>query len=347
MKTRLVRSALLLLPAILLNACGGGGGGGDGGSAAGGSSVAGVVITSSNAKAVAADALENSTDGSTAGTGASLITGVQVDSGSSGGPLQLASASRTLLGLVPAMPSQATGVAVNRTVLCASGGSLQISGNLSGGSSIVAGDTLTIAAAGCKEMVDGKLTTMNGSLAFRFESGSSFTSASSYPYRIVMTFTATNFAISQGTETTTSNGDLRIDLLASSPTSSDITLTGSSLASSHASTSGTRSATLKNYTETVAVRGSTQTSSITATVVSTNSRLGSSAVSYTITTVTPLTSTTSGDVTSGVIKVTGSGSALLLTVTGTNTFKVETDANGDGTYESSTTATKSELEALL
>lgn len=345
MKTRLARSALLLLPALLFAACGGGGGG-DGGSA-GGSSTVGVVITSSNAKAVAADALENGTDNATAGAGASLVTGVQVESGSGGGPLQLASAGRTLLGLVPAMPSLATGVAVDQTVACQYGGNLRISGNLSGSSSIVAGDTLTMTAAGCKAMVDGTLTTMNGSMAIRFESGTSFTSESSYPHRLVMSFTATNFAISQGTETTTSNGDLRIDLLASSATSSDITLTGSSLASSHASTSGTRSATLKNYTETVAVRGSTQTSSITATVVSTNSRLGSSAVSYTITTVTPLTSTTSGDVTSGVIKVTGSGSALLLTATGTNTFKVETDANGDGTYESSTTATKAELEALL
>lgn len=337
---------LLVVPVLLLSACGGGGGGGGGGSS---TTVTGLVITSANSKAVAADALDNSTDNTTAQAGTSLVTGVQVDDGSSPGPRKLASVGRALLGMLPARSAVATGVAIDQSGACAISGSIRLTGNMADatGNTLNAGDQITLTASSCRAVVDGQDTTVNGTLAIAVNSGSFNGSAVTYPTRIVMTFTTTNFSVVAGGETTVSNGDLRIDLNMLSATSEDIVLSGTSLSGSHTSSSGTRSSTLKNYNVSIQVRGTTLTETIAATVESSNSRLGSGVVSYTISTVTPLEYSEAGDVSSGVLKVTGSNSALLLTVTSTNNFKVETDANGDGTYESSTTSTRTELESLL
>lgn len=344
MKPLLFR-VLIALP-LVLSACGGGGGGGSAAVPA-----TPLAISTANSKAVSADALDNSTDTTTAQTGAALVTGVQVDAGSTAGARKLVSVGRALLAMTPARPALATGVAVDETGACSGGGALRIFGNVADptGNTLNAGDQITLVAASCSAIVDGQSVTMNGSLAITINSGSLNSGAVSYPTRIVMTFVLTNFVVVEGAERMTANGDLRIDLNMINATSEDIALSGTSLSESHANSSGTRSSTLKNYNESLQVRGTAITGSITATVESTNSRLGSGPVSYSLSTVTPLGYTEAGDVTAGAIKVTGaSNSALLLTVTATNTFKVEVDANGDGTYESSTTGvTKAELEALL
>jgi hypothetical protein len=339
--------ALLVIPALLLSACGGGGGGG-------GSAVppaTPLAISTTNSKAVSADALDNSTDTTTAQTGTALVTGVQVDGGSTTGARRLVNVGRALLAMAPARPALATGVAMDETAACSGGGTLRVVGSVADatGNTLNAGDQITLIASSCSAVVDGQPVSMNGSLAITINSGRFNPNAITYPTRLVMTFVTTNFTVVEGSERTTSNGDLRIDINMIDASSEDITLSGSSLSDSHTTSAGTRSSTLKNYSESLTVRGTSITSTITATVESTNSRLGSGAVSYTISTVTPLAYAESGDVSAGVLKVTGANnSALLLTVTATNTFKVEVDANGDGTYESSTTGvTKAELEALL
>lgn len=335
---------LLIIPVLLLSACGGGGGGSSTTAPA-----TPLRISVANSLAVAADALDNSIDTTTARTGTSLVTGVQVDGGPTAGPRKLVSVGRTLLALVPPRPALATGVVVDDTAACNGGGSLRVVGTVADptGNTLSAGDQVTLIANACSAVIDGQATAINGSLAIAINTGSFNPNAVSYPAHIVMTFTTNNFSVAIGAETLVSNGDLRIDLTMNSATSEDILLSGSSLAESHGSSAGTRSSILKNYNETLLVRDTGIIASITATVESTNIRLGRGAMSYTISTVTSLTYTEAGDVSAGVLKVTGSNSALLLTVTATNAFRVEVDANGDGTYESSATTTRAELESLL
>lgn len=346
MKSLLLR-ALLATPMLVLTACGGGGGGG--GSAA--VPATPLAISTANSKAVSADALDNSTDTTTAQTGTALVTGVQVEAGSTAGARKLVSVGRALLAMAPARPALATGVAMDETGACSGGGTLRVFGNVADatGNTLNAGDQITLVANSCSAIVDGQSVSMNGSLAITINSGSFNSSAVSYPTRLVMTFVTTNFVIVEGADRMTSNGDLRVDINMLSASSEDIVLSATSLSDSHTNSSGTRSSTLKNFTESLEVRGTAITGTVSGTVESSNSRLGSGPVSYSISTVTPLAYTEAGDVTAGAIKVTGaSNSALLLTVTATNTFKVEVDANGDGTYESSTPGvTKAELEALL
>lgn len=347
MKSLLFRAALVV-PVLVLSACGGGGGGG-GGSAA--TPATPLAISTANSKAVSADALDNSTDTTTAQTGTALVTGVQVDAGSTAGARKLVSVGRALLAMAPARPAIATGVSVDDTAPCQISGTLRILGTIadSTGNTLNGGDQITLIANSCSAIVDGQSVTMNGSFAITINSGSFNPNAVSYPTRLVMTFVTNNFVVVEGADRMTSNGDLRIDITMLSATSEDIVLSGTSLSDSHSNSSGTRSSTLKNYNESLQVRGTAITGSISATVESSNSRLGSGPVSYSISTVTPLAYSEAGDVSAGVLKVTGaSNSALLLTVTAANTFKVEVDANGDGTYESSTPGvTKAELEALL
>lgn len=346
MKSLLIR-AVLLVPVLVLSACGGGGGGG--GPAA--TPATPLAISTANSRAVSADALDNSTDTTTAQTGTALVTGVQVDAGSTTGARKLVSVGRALLAMAPARPALATGVAMDETGACSGGGTLRVFGNVADptGTTLNAGDQITLVASSCNAIVDGQAVSMNGSFAITINSGSFNPNAVSYPTRLVMTFVTNNFVFVEGADRMTSNGDLRIDLNMLNASSEDIVLSGSSLSGTHSNSSGTRSSTLKNYTESLQVRGATITGSVSATVESSNSRLGSGLVSYSISTVTPLTYSEAGDVSAGVLKVTGANnSALLLTVTAANTFKIEVDANGDGSYEWSTTGvTRAELEALL
>ena len=86
---------------------------------------------------------------------------------------------------------------------------------------------------------------------------------------------------------------------------------------------------------------------LSATVQTNNSRLGASPVSYSISTPTAITVNSAGAITAGAIKVIGSNSSLLLTVTSSDSFSLQVDTNGDGSYESTSTVTRSQLQALI
>jgi hypothetical protein len=53
------------------------------------------------------------------------------------------------------------------------------------------------------------------------------------------------------------------------------------------------------------------------------------------------------DFTGGSFRVAAAGSSLVVTVTATNTFRLEADTNGDGIVDATSTATLDELHALL
>ena len=331
-----------LLASLALVACGGGGGGGGSGGASAGSTVSAVVITSSNSQALAAEAFAAASN-SDAGSSASFVTGVQVSGGSGGSNAALLGlAARKLVSLVPPASALATGVTTNQTQACSSGGSLTMTANMSGGSTIVAGDSMQITANGCTESLDGASAVMNGSIAFTYLAAYD-PASTAYPKTLSVRIVTQNFSISSGGETEVFSGDVTMSLTETSATSFTMSMTSNSLST----TLGTHSVTMTNYTLSAEETSSGTVITMSATVETSNSRLGSAPVSYQVATVTPITVSSSGVVTAGSIKVTGSGSSLLLTVASADTFTLQVDSNGDGTYESSSTVTHSQLQSVL
>jgi hypothetical protein len=337
-----VRIALLLIPALLLAACGGGGGGGgdDSASAQG----AQLVITAGNSQAVAAEAVAVSSDTETA-AGSALVTGVQVDGGAGGGgPLKLAAAARKLLALAPAPVALASGVTQTSTVACSGGGSLDASVTTSGTSgTIAAGDSYTITANNCTEGVAPDTLRMNGSITISIVSGNYDPASAAYPKSVTMRMVTQNFSVTDGGGTTASSGDVTMTLTENSATDISVALSSSSLSTSI----GAHTVVLTNYSLQVTETSAGSVVQMSATVATNNSRLGSTLVSYAVSTPTPITVNASGAITAGAIKVSGSGSSLLLTATGANIFSLQVDSNGDGAYDSTTSVTHSQLQALL
>lgn len=347
MKMYFVRVALLAAPALFLSACGGGGS--DGGSAAPAvPQVSQLVITSGNAQAVAAQSLQTAVDVDAAATGAALVTGVQVDASTAAArPLQLSSAARKLVTMVPESGALATGVEVTNTVNCSGGGSLTVTENASGGTGAVAGDSVTMTANNCVETVDGSSMRMNGSMTVSIVSGSYDSASTSYPKSVSMKIVATNFSISQGGITSLSHGDLTLGLIENSASAASVTLSASSLSNTVTTSAGSYTTTLKSYSHKLDASPSGLIVQLQATVETNSSRLGTGTVSYQVSTPAALVMDSTGAYTSGSLKVTGAASALLLTVTSTDTFQLQLDTNGDGTYDSASTVSRTQLQAAL
>lgn len=334
-----LRHALACVP-VLLAACGGGGGGGG----TPPPTAAALTITSANQETVAADALDSATNISTAQTGTALVTGVQVATAAGAASLQLASAARKLVGMVSGAPATAMGVAINRTLQCTQGGTLTITGSVSGASGVAGGDSVTFVANGCQEMVDNVLTTMNGTLSVSIVAGSYDSSNIVYPAHLVMSLLATNFQIATPSAADLTHGDLRIDLTDTSSTSGSMILSGSSLTNSVTVGASTHASTLLGLQQTITVNGNVVTDDVSAGIDTDNPGLGH--VTYQLATTTPLTQT-AGAFTGGSLKVMGSHSALLLTATGADAFSLQLDANGDGAYEGAMATTVTELQSKL
>ncbi|MBC5782936.1 hypothetical protein H8N03_08260 [Ramlibacter sp. USB13] len=339
MKTKFLRHALALVPALFLAACGGGGGDSSGNAA----TAVQLAITSANSQAVAAESLEASASYEAAAGGASLLTGVEVDGGGAANPLLLAKATSQLLAKVPAGPSLATGVSATETLACSSG-TLTVSYSVASTSGVLAaGDSMSFTANNCTETVGTETMRMNGTMSITILSGT-FNASGAYPRSVSMQTSASNFTVVQGGETMVANGDVTIDLTQTSFSDAKVTLKSSRMSSKV----GSHAVTLKGYTHTVTETSSGATIQITATVETNNSRLGTGTVSYQVTTTTPIVVNSAGQVTAGVLKATGaSGSNVVLTATGADSFTVQVDADGNGTYESSNTVTRTALAGLL
>jgi hypothetical protein len=336
---RLAVAALLCTPLVLLTACGGGGGGGDEPPATG------IVITNANSQTIAAEAVEtaSSTD---AAAGAGFVLGVQVNDGAKGAnTLLLARAARQLVAKAPASGALATGVTAETEVQCTTSGSVTMKATTSGSSgSLSAGDSFQITANACAEGSGADAMLMNGSITVTVQSGSYDPASTVYPKNLTMRIVAQGFSVTVGGETEAFTGDVTIGITETSATSGSLSITATSLTSN---LGGAHSVTLKNYTLNATETSGGTTIAMSAGVVTTNSSLGSGAFSYTIATVTPLTVSSTGAITGGSIKVTGSGSSLLLTVTGSDSFTLDVDANGDDVYESRTTVTRTELQGQV
>jgi hypothetical protein len=272
---------------------------------------------------------------------------VQVQGSSTQGSMLLPAVVRAVVPQITSLPV-AAGVLIDQTAACLGNqGSLHITGSSSSSTALVAGDTLTIDANACVSTVDGVQATLNGQLKFEILSGS-FPDRAVPPFHIVMKVTATGLSIRTATTLATSNGDETIDWNSTSTTAETLVVSGASLASGQTTSSGFHTTTLANYRQAVAVNGTGMTASLGATITSDNPKLGPNGGLYTISTPQDLRWTTSSTApTSGSVKVVGAGNSALLVTFSATGATVQVDANGDGTYESSTTATAAQLKALL
>ena len=339
--------AFALISSLLLAACGGGGGGGGGGSTGGSTAPQAVVITETNAKPVAADALE-AVQGASATQGTSLVTGVDVQTEAVAKPTSIRAAAevaRLAASSFTGRTDLVTGVSISDSAACPSGGSLSLTGNVAGGSSLVPGDSITITANNCTMAVDGILTNMNGSMSMTIVSGSM---PATGPFQVVVQFVFTDLSVQAEGTTVMVSGAARMEWTSSSATSETMVTSGTSLTVRETTGTTIHTSSMKNYTQSVSTNGSTVTSSLSATIETSSTRLGASGGSYTITTPTPVVWNSGTNVLSaGVVKVVGAnGSQLVMTVTGSNTVSIQIDANGDGTFETTVSSTATELRAL-
>lgn len=297
-------TALCCVSFVLLAACGGGGSpsGGTGGSAPGPFS-----ITSANAAAVAADALDSATN------------------------LSLARASNVLLF--------ATTILTTNERLCRGGGSLTLTRNPQNFLPITTGDTVQLTASACKELVDGVETTMSGALSVTFVHA---VTPGVVPANLVLAIQASTFAMAASGKTTTANGDMTY----ASADSTHVDLSGTALTYGIVTATGGRTYTLRNYRQSTSFSGGSLSILVEAAVDTSNPRLGGEA-SYRVNTPAAPIVMNVRDFTGGGLRVDATVSSLVVTVTATNIFRLEADTNGDGIVDATSNATLDELRALL
>lgn len=341
------RAVALILSGFLLAACGGGGGGGGTGStpidASGPQSVA---ITETNAKPVAANALDAAQNTSATRGANGVPVGVQVDSGTAATQLEwIAQAARFAASSFSAgqLP---VGVSVNQTVNCRLGGTMAISGNVSSASGLSQGDSFTITTSNCGLVAGTTTMVMSGQMQVTIASGFIGTTL---PFHVVMQTTATNLTVTSGGITVVANGDSRLDWSATSASSQTLAATGARMTNAETISGLSHTTTMRNYSQSITINGASLTGSLQATVETTSSRIGATPVQYTISTPTPVTwNSGTRAATGGVIKVMGAAnSQLLLTINSDGTATIQIDANGDGTFEKTITTNTAELAGLL
>jgi hypothetical protein len=338
---------LAILPALLLAACGGGGGGGDSPEPTPGPAPA-VIITQANAEIVAASALDSATSSAAGRVATDLVLAVEVQTATPTGAAPLARVTRKLLGMVPASPARATGVEVNETLQCELGGTITVRGSVadSSGQELQVGDSVSIATSNCRaEIEPGVVSAVNGRLSIRVASGRL---GAHLPYDVVLATTADNLRVQAGSETALFDGDMRIALTVNSASDQSMILTGDRLMTSTTVGGQTRSATWLEYRQAVLLRDGTTRSILAGDIEVTSPRLGASTVGYTVSTpAAVVVANANGDVLSGSLLVQGRNSRLLLTVPSTNSFRLQVDADGNGSYESSRVVTLAQLRAQL
>jgi hypothetical protein len=348
---------------MLITACGGGGGGSAGGGSAstGAVTAPSVSITSTNAPTVAAASAGDVRSVGNVAASTSTIAAAQVVNAADSNKLETLTTMRANQMLtqfaLKAAPHVSKTNAINaasvsnETVSCDSG-TMTVSGSVANSSYLTQGDYISITANNCKNDSD----VLNGGLYVEITKGTLTDNPYYSEVGLSMKFTGLN--VTNGSTVTGMDGDA-VFLMSnaySNSSMSDIStmdITGTVLTRSQ-TINGTASRTsLKNYSQRYVVSGSTATATVRAEVHTTNTKLGATGGSYTLTTPTKVVwLRSSGEIQSGVIEIAGAnGAKVRATIAALSTCSgscvtIETDANGDSNYESSETKTWSEFQAL-
>lgn len=334
-RTTVRATALGLGVALGLAGCGGGGG--DAGSPAVPAPGNGLAISSSNYAAVAQSTVSSMGYlGDTSG----VVTGAEVSSKPQLLPLAVEQAKRGLARLQSG-GAVLSGVQTSEVVPCSQGGSLTLVINDAGNNGrLDAGDGITIDAAACIEQgvkIQGRIALTVQSLTGVYDSNN---------YSATVAMTLTGFVVTTGSDTAQGDGSITVTLGSTPAGVTDIGLDVPSLALSGTEAGQAYSTKLTGVhmalrNETV---GGVARTSLTYTGALSSSAFGSRDVQIS----TPQTLLVQGSddfPSSGQLLVTGSGgSKLRLTALSKTQVKLELDADGDGTYETSATKTWLELQ---
>lgn len=351
----LFRPFTAVLLSVLLASCGGGGGGGDSGGTTATPSTSStttsnsslVLISTSNAPAVAATAFDvvsgtDTTQGLTA-----LVTGVSVESEATAPmpalPVLLTSLARILPR--PAGSAVAAGVAIDQTVTCPQGGTVNVRGAVSSNSALTAGDTLTISANACRQMVINTATTMNGSLTLAVTAGSMPDGATAFD--VTLRFSTSSLRMTQGTTSILADGDMLVRLQQTAANRATWSVTSTLLNQSRTVNGSTRSVRLENSTQSLRQTGISMSAALDGTVQVSSSSLSSTPVRYTVRTLAPLSWNIGEEPTAGQAKVTGANNTSVTLMVATTTATLALDTDGDGAVERNQVTSLAALRALL
>ena len=324
-----MRLALSLIAvSSLLLACGGGGGDSPTGLPAGEP----LALSSSNYVTVAQEALSSS---SYVVDASSLATGVQTADTQVLIDFAQAQAAR-LGGWFGQSTPLATGVTQSGTEACSGGGTLSVSvtdANNSGTPD--AGDSASVTASNCS--LDG--ITYNGSFSLLINSLSG--DLINPPYAAAFTLGFNNLSAQSAAATTSGSGQVSLSVNAVSASEGSVSLAASSFSQTSVFGGTTYQRTLTSYQAYSNFTSLATTTSVNGTV--TSSALGGRSVS--LATTTPFVRA-SGALYPAVGQATATGASggrVRISALDGSTVLIELDANGDGSYEESTTRLWSSL----
>ena len=322
-------SALAAPTLALLAACGGGGGGsGDAGAGADGT-VPLLALTDANSKAAAYNALINISNPGPQGGATAVVTGTNPTSKSASAST-LEPPSHVALSLVRLAVSGwrggSTKVAVNEAVDCEGGGSVRAEGEMAAPPNLSTGDRVTLIATNCKPSPNSQ-ETVSGRVAVTVQALGTDVNDVSLEYEA--------FSLRGAEFSVTLSGDSRLRTSGASTTQ----LTGTRLALS--TTLGTQTTLLRwlDYRLAAEPVNGVVGGSLSARVETLDSRLGTEWVGYTLSTPSPATR----ELRSGAVRLQGQGSAMLVQFEDDGNATLQLDADGNGSYERSTTYTRQQL----
>lgn len=297
-----------------------------------------LVITTANAKAVAANALSQTTH--------------RLNTLGGAGPLvaytEFLSPSASSL----AKPTVLNANSLKTGQVCGAGGSVQVAGSIAYASGLSTGDTLQSTYQHCSILAHGwSPTYLDGSVTQTVTSGT----AIAMPFKIELTGSLSNLrmGIPQAggalSEINVLSGNQKLEWNATNAASQTLTITGNSLTNKSTVGATVRAHHWSAYRQITVINGVHTRYSLNAFVNSDNTHLGPTGVSYILQTLAPIVKDTVSNIwLSGVIRVEGYSNASALISIGTNhVVQVDVDANGDGVYEATVFSTVSELGNLL
>ncbi|MEC5385508.1 hypothetical protein VVD49_07210 [Uliginosibacterium sp. H3] len=341
------KTVLSCIFVTMLSACGGGGGGG------GGSGSPANTPAASSSSAAAVTDITASNQNQVANTG---ITSVNAALSIAGGARSPSSGSVSTLAL-DASPSLQHSVAEiidarirslvmregsvfavaaitsSSTTACTGGGSYVGTEVYASSSTDTVGDTYTVVYTNC---IESGLT-LNGTVKLELRAFNA--NRTSFSIRVAYT----SLRAASGTTSMVYNGTYDLSTLYATG-STTYGLTDGNISASFVSS---------GYTGTLGLSGMATTSVVPTSGNITNNpvKLGLTAtiagtsIGMQIEAVAPVVTTSSGTYVSGKIKITGRGSILYVTFLGSGSVKVDLDANGDGTIDSTKTTTITALAA--
>ncbi len=335
------RYTTLLGAALLLSACGGGGN-----SSASSSSVATTpltsTITASNAQQVSASGYSAT---SSLNTGAlsqlSIATAASINTPNMGA-IDFALQQVYQLAAHANGGNLVVGISVNQNIPCAISGSSTVSGNLASSSGFSNADTISMTFTNCADSAG----TMNGKFSVTFNNMSGIPNSSgAWSGTMNTTFSNLNLILSGGT--VTMNGDMSIQISQTNASNKTFSASGNSFQITAAAGGKTRSTTLTSYSLTGSIANGVVTTSTNGTFRGNFN--GNGDADYTLKTTKAFRAAVgSSSPTEGTLTITASDkTSVTMTIVSPTSVRIDTDSNGDGVIDSTTTSTLSAFLANI